>query len=66
MVTAILAAFAGAVIGDGLSFLLGYHQRERVTAQWPLSRHPEWLARGHASSSGTARCRSCWVASWGR
>lgn len=46
VITAILAAFIGAVIGDGLSFLLGYHQRERVTAQWPLSRHPEWLARG--------------------
>ena len=40
------AAFLGAVAGDGLSFLLGYTQRERVTALWPLSRHPEWLARG--------------------
>ncbi|MCL7940860.1 bifunctional DedA family/phosphatase PAP2 family protein [Halomonas sp. ATCH28] len=40
------AAFIGAVAGDGLSFLLGYTQRERVTALWPLSRHPEWLARG--------------------
>ncbi|MDT8896249.1 bifunctional DedA family/phosphatase PAP2 family protein [Halomonas sp. I1] len=42
----ILAAFLGAVAGDGLSFWLGYTQRERVTALWPLSRHPEWLARG--------------------
>lgn len=40
------AAFLGAVAGDGLSFLLGYTQRERVTSLWPLSRHPEWLARG--------------------
>ena len=40
------AAFLGAVVGDGLSFLLGYTQRERVTTLWPLSRHPEWLARG--------------------
>ncbi|MDI5892610.1 bifunctional DedA family/phosphatase PAP2 family protein [Halomonas rhizosphaerae] len=40
------AAFLGAVAGDGLSFLLGYTQRERVTVLWPLSRHPEWLARG--------------------
>ncbi|MFM9269193.1 bifunctional DedA family/phosphatase PAP2 family protein [Halomonas elongata] len=42
----ILAAFLGAVAGDGLSFWLGHTQRERVTALWPLSRHPEWLARG--------------------
>ncbi|MCE9665123.1 bifunctional DedA family/phosphatase PAP2 family protein [Halomonas sp. M5N1S17] len=44
--TILLAAFAGAVIGDGLSFILGYTQRERVTRLWPFSRHPEWLARG--------------------
>ncbi|MDN3520568.1 bifunctional DedA family/phosphatase PAP2 family protein [Halomonas ramblicola] len=42
----LIAAFAGAVIGDGASFLLGYTQHERVTRRWPLSRHPEWLARG--------------------
>lgn len=42
----LLAAFLGAVLGDGLSFVLGYTQRERVTRLWPLSRHPEWLARG--------------------
>ncbi|PRY71936.1 bifunctional DedA family/phosphatase PAP2 family protein [Halomonas ventosae] len=42
----LVAAFLGAILGDGLSFLLGYTQRERVTAMWPLSRHPEWLARG--------------------
>ncbi|XKH58962.1 bifunctional DedA family/phosphatase PAP2 family protein [Halomonas sediminis] len=39
-------AFIGAVIGDGASFGLGYLQRERVTRLWPLSHHPEWLARG--------------------
>ncbi len=40
------AAFLGAAIGDGLSFWLGYTQRERVTELWPLSRYPEWLAQG--------------------
>lgn len=40
------AAFLGAVAGDGLSFWLGYSQRERVTRLWPLSRYPEWLAQG--------------------
>ncbi len=41
-----LAAFIGAVIGDWVSFWLGYTQHQRVTRLWPLSRHPEWLARG--------------------
>ncbi|SOC56042.1 undecaprenyl-diphosphatase [Chromohalobacter canadensis] len=40
------AAFAGATLGDGLSFWLGYSQRERVHRLWPFTRHPEWLARG--------------------
>ncbi|WP_163576030.1 bifunctional DedA family/phosphatase PAP2 family protein [Halomonas faecis] len=40
----LLAAFVGAVIGDGVSFILGYTLRERVTLLWPFSRHPEWLA----------------------
>ncbi|WP_355661015.1 bifunctional DedA family/phosphatase PAP2 family protein [Halomonas salifodinae] len=42
----LLAAFIGAVIGDALSFALGYTQRERVPRLWPFHRHPEWLARG--------------------
>jgi membrane protein DedA with SNARE-associated domain len=42
----LLAALVGAVAGDGLSFWLGQAQRERITAWWPLSRHPEWVARG--------------------
>ncbi|GED21840.1 bifunctional DedA family/phosphatase PAP2 family protein [Halomonas halmophila] len=41
-----LAAFCGAVAGDGLSFWLGYRHRRRVPGWWPFSRHPEWLSRG--------------------
>ncbi|MBB3229497.1 VTT domain-containing protein [Halomonas stenophila] len=44
--TVLAAAFLGAVVGDGLSFWIGYTQRERVTTLWPLSRYPEWLAQG--------------------
>lgn len=40
------AAFAGAVIGDGLSFWLGYSQRDSVTSRWPLKRFPQWLEQG--------------------
>ncbi|WP_348814425.1 bifunctional DedA family/phosphatase PAP2 family protein [Halomonas sp. H10-59] len=42
----IACAFAGAVVGDGASYAIGYRYREQVTAMWPLSHHPEWLARG--------------------
>lgn len=42
----LIAAFIGAVIGDGLSFLLGYYQRERIPHIRPFRSHPEWLARG--------------------
>ncbi|HAA44129.1 MAG: hypothetical protein XD36_1753 [Halomonas sp. 54_146] len=40
------AAFLGAIIGDGISFSLGFKHREHVTQRWPLSQHPEWLSRG--------------------
>lgn len=39
-------AVAGAVTGDGLSFWLGRHYRERLDSIWPFSRHPESLQRG--------------------
>lgn len=44
--TVIFVAFLGAVIGDGLSFWLGYTQRENVNRLWPLSRYPEWIDHG--------------------
>ncbi|RUR32895.1 phosphatase PAP2 family protein [Vreelandella andesensis] len=42
----ISAALLGAILGDGISYQLGYHHREQVTNRWPLSMHPEWLERG--------------------
>ncbi|MGE5088697.1 MAG: VTT domain-containing protein [Candidatus Levyibacteriota bacterium] len=42
------AAIVGAVLGDGASYWLGYHYRERIRAMWPLARHPGLLARGQA------------------
>lgn len=39
-------AVAGAVTGDGLSFWLGHHYRERLSSIWPFNRHPESLQRG--------------------
>jgi len=39
-------AVAGAVLGDGLSFLIGRHFRDRLASLWPFNRHPQILERG--------------------
>ncbi|MCF6282402.1 MAG: VTT domain-containing protein [Candidatus Polarisedimenticolaceae bacterium] len=39
-------AAAGAVVGDGISFLLGCHFTERTATLWPFSRHPKLLKHG--------------------
>lgn len=42
----LLWAVAGAVMGDGASYWLGYHFRDRLTQVWPFTRYPESLAAG--------------------
>lgn len=42
----VISAFAGAVLGDALSFHLGYREQGRIKTRWPFTQHPEWLARG--------------------
>lgn len=42
----LLLAMAGAVAGDGVSYLLGRYYKERLVAIWPFSRYPEMLKRG--------------------
>lgn len=42
----LLAAVTGAVVGDGISYWLGHHYRDRLRSAWPFRRHPEWLSRG--------------------
>ena len=44
--TMLLWAFAGAVIGDGVSFQIGARLHERVRKSWPFDRHPDWLEKG--------------------
>ncbi len=39
------AAFAGAVIGDGVSFWLGHRHHRAILGRWPLSRYPDLVAR---------------------
>jgi membrane protein DedA with SNARE-associated domain/membrane-associated phospholipid phosphatase len=42
----LLAAIAGAIAGDGISYWIGHHYRDQLKVLWPFSRHPQWLARG--------------------
>lgn len=42
----IACAALGAFGGDGVSYLLGLWQGERLRRMWPFSRHPEWLPQG--------------------
>ena len=48
------AAAVGAALGDWLSFWLGRRFGRRIAGFWPLSRHPEVLARA-----------SGWIERWG-
>lgn len=41
-----MAATLGAVVGDGISYLLGYFFSDRLVKIWPFRRNPQWLAYG--------------------
>lgn len=41
-------ATVGAILGDGVSYWLGWHYRDRICRIWPLSRHPTLIVRGTA------------------
>jgi len=41
-----LIATAGAIAGDGLSYWLGYHYRDRLLRFWPLSKYPSLIKQG--------------------
>ncbi len=42
----LFAGFVGAVIGDGISFLLGQKFHNQVPRWWPFRQNPQWLAAG--------------------
>lgn len=50
----------GAVAGDGLSFWLGRRFGRRLLDAWPLSRYPEWIARGQAHFDRRGRASVFW------
>lgn len=44
----LLAAFLGAIIGDGFAFWLGHRYHRQILGRWPLRRQPELLAKSEA------------------
>ena len=42
------AAALGAILGDTVSYWLGYHYHRAIARLWPLSRNPDLLPRGEA------------------
>ena len=43
-----IAAALGASLGDWVSYILGYHFKERIGQMWPLSKYPQLLPKGEA------------------
>ncbi|GLI32772.1 MAG: VTT domain-containing protein [Syntrophales bacterium] len=44
----LLMAMIGAIAGDGVSYWLGHHYKEKLVNIWPFSRHPGMLNKGEA------------------
>lgn len=44
----LIATTIGAIAGDGLSYWIGHHYRERTAALWPLRRYPGLIRHGEA------------------
>ncbi len=42
----LIAAAVGAILGDGISFWLGYHFRDQLANLWPFNRFPKLMAKG--------------------
>ena len=44
----LLAAIAGALLGDGSAFLLGHREQREILNAWPLSNYPQVVSRSEA------------------
>lgn len=44
-VPTLLAASAGAIVGDWVSYWLGKHYHEKIINTWPLNKHPKTVYR---------------------
>ncbi len=61
-----IGAAMGAILGDWVSYLLGFHFKERIGQMWPLSKYPDLLPKGEAFFKKWGAARSLSVASPGR
>jgi len=43
------SAIAGAILGDGFSYWLGYRFRDEIASRWPLNRYPQLISVGQAA-----------------
>lgn len=41
-----IAAILGAIVGDSLSYRIGYYFNEHIREMWPFRRYPQFLAKG--------------------
>jgi membrane protein DedA with SNARE-associated domain len=44
--TTLICAFIGAVIGDGISFLIGRYFHKHINNVWPFKQNRSWLEKG--------------------
>ncbi len=44
----LIAAIIGAIVGDGLSFWLGRHYRQKILRSWPLTQYPQFIVRSES------------------
>lgn len=44
----IIYAILGAIVGDGISYWLGYYFKSRLRISWPFRKHPELLEKGES------------------
>ena len=45
-INTMLWAIGGAIVGDGVSYWIGWRFKHHLPYYWPFSRFPQWLARG--------------------
>lgn len=48
LIGVLLAAAAGAMIGDGVAFWTGHVQQQRILEAWPMSKYPAVIAQSEA------------------
>lgn len=56
-VSVYLWALAGAILGDGASYIFGVYFKDRIPSWWPFCKYPHWLQAGEsffATHGGTS------------